>query len=149
MQPQPNVQPATAKAEIARLLVSFELSQSKWVLTIQSPHSAKPSHFNVRARDTEHVLALLSSHRAQAERRSGGRVQVVSIYEAGLDGFWLHRWLLAQGVESHVVDPASILGPQRRRQAKTDRIDGAKLLHSLAAWLGGDRRMCSMVVVPS
>src|SRR6478672_8676563 len=106
MQAQPNVQPATAKAEIARLLVSFELNQSKWVLTIQSPHSAKPSHFNVRARDTEHVLALLSSHREQAEGRGGGRGQVVSMDEAGLGGLWLDRGLLAVGEGSHVLHPA-------------------------------------------
>src|SRR4051794_41794719 len=105
MQPQPNVQPATAKAEIARLLVSFELSQSKWVLTIQSPHSAKPSHFNVRARDTEHVLALLSSHRAQAERRSGGRGQGGGIYEAGLVGGWVPPRRLGAGVGRAGVGP--------------------------------------------
>ena len=74
---------------------------------------------------------------------------IVSIYEAGLDGFWLHRWLEAQQIENHVVDPASILGPQRKRNAKTDRIDGVKLRHSLAGWLGGNRQACSMVVPPS
>ena len=60
-------------------------------------------------------------------------MKIVSIYEAGRDGFWLHRWLQAQQIESHVVDPASILSPRRRRKAKTDRIDGAKMVRTLAA----------------
>ncbi|MFI4981298.1 MAG: IS110 family transposase [Nevskiales bacterium] len=146
---QPQDHPAATTAEIATLLVSFELSQSQWVLTMQQPNSAKLSRFTVPARDTDKVLSLLTAQRVLAERRSGRAVKIVSIYEAGLDGFWLHRWLEVQGVESHVVDPASILGPQRRRKAKTDRIDGVKLLRSLASWLAGDRGVCSMVVPPS
>jgi len=146
---QLNDKPTATAGEIATLLISFELSQSKCVLTIQRPHSSKLSRFTVPARDTAKVLSLLTAQRAQAERRCGQPVKIVSIYEAGLDGFWLHRWLEAQGVESHVVDPASILGPQRKRNAKTDRIDGVKLVRSLAFWLGGDRQACSMVVPPS
>ncbi|HUB11676.1 MAG TPA: IS110 family transposase [Acetobacteraceae bacterium] len=141
---------ATATAiEIATLLVSFELSEGRWVLTVRLPGSAKLSRFSVPARDTEAVLNLLAKQRRQAEQRSGRAVQIVSIYEAGRDGFWLHRWLQAQQIESHVVDPASILGPQRRRQAKTDKIDGAKLVRSLAAWLNGEPGVCSMVVPAS
>src|SRR5271166_6144719 len=146
---QLNDHPTATAAETATLLISFELSQSKWVLTLQRPHSSKLSRFTVPARDTAKVLSLLTTQRQQAERRCGQPVKIVSIYEAGLDGFWLHRWLEAQGVESHVVDPASILGPQRKRNAKTDRIDGVKLVRSLASWLGGDRQACSMVVPPS
>jgi transposase len=141
--------PTAATAETATLLVSFELSQSRWVLTIRPPCGAKLSRFMVPARDTEKALSVLTTQRQQAERRTGRPVKIVSIYEAGLDGFWLHRWLETQAVESHVVDPASILGAQRKRRAKTDRIDGEKLLRSLACWLGGERAVCSMVVPPS
>ena len=137
------------EAETATLLVSFELSQSRWVLTIRGPGGTKLSRFTVPARDTDKVLDLLTKQRQQAERRSGRPVRIVSIYEAGLDGFWLHRWLESQGIESHVVHPASILGPQRKRRAKSDGIDGVKLLRSLASWLGGERDVCSMVVPPS
>lgn len=141
---------ATATArESATLLVSFELSEGRWVLTVRLPGSAKLSRFSVPARDTEAVLNVLTKQRRQAEQRSTGPVRIVSIYEAGRDGFWLHRWLQAQQIESHVVDPASILGPKRRRQAKTDRIDGAKLVRSLAAWLSGEPGVCSMVVPAS
>jgi transposase len=131
------------------LLVSFELSEGRWVLTVRLPGSAKLSRFSVSARDTQQVLNVLLKQRRQAEQRSGRAVRIVSIYEAGRDGFWLHRWLQAQQIESHVVDPASILGPKRRRQAKTDRIDGAKLVRSLAAWLSGEPGVCSMVVPAS
>ena len=63
------------------------------------------------ARDTDKVLDLLTRQREQAERRGGWPVRIVSIYEAGLDGFWLHRWLESEGIKSPVVAPASILGP--------------------------------------
>jgi transposase len=119
------------------------------VLTLRQPSSGKLSRVSLPARDMEKLLGLLTAQRQQAERWSQRAVRVISIYEAGRDGFWLHRWLLAQGLESHVVDPASILGPQRRRKAKTDRIDGERLLRSLAGWLGGEGDRCSMVRPPS
>jgi transposase len=146
---QPQGHLTVTAAETATLAVSFELSQSRWVLTMRAAGGAKLSRFTVPARDTEKVLSLLTTQRQQAARRTGRPVRIVSIYEAGLDGFWLHRWLEGQGIESHVVDPASILGPQRKRNAKSDGIDGVKLLRSLASWLGGERDVCSMVVPPS
>ena len=76
-------------------------------------------------------------------------VQVAVIQEAGLDGFWLHRLLEANGIESHVVDPASIAVDRRHRRAKTDVIDGEMLLRTLMAWARGERRVCSMVRPPS
>jgi len=144
--PRPQNQSAATAAEIATLLVSFELSEGRWVVTMRPPVSSRLSCFSIPARDTEKLLTLLTTQREQAERRSHRAVKVVSIYEAGRDGFWLHRWLLA--LESHVVDPASILGPQRRRKAKADSIDGEKL-RSLAMWLGGEPGVCSMVTPPS
>lgn len=149
MGPHVNDQPTATATEPATLLVSFELSQKQWVLTMQQPQGSKLSRFVVVAHDKEKVLSILASQRARAEQRYGRPVRIVSIYEAGLDGFWLHRWLEAQQIESHVVNPVSILGSQHKRKAKTDRIDGVKLWHSLAAWLGGNQQACSMVVPPS
>jgi len=146
---EPQAATTTTEVKTATLLVSFELSEGHWVLTVRLPGSGKVSRFSVPARDIAQVLALLVKQRRQAEQRSGCPVRIVSIYEAGREGFWLHRWLQAQEIESHVVDPASILGPQRRRKAKTDRIDGGKLVRSLAAWLSGEPGVCSMVVPPS
>ena len=71
------------------------------------------------------------------------------IQEAGLDGFWVHRWLEINGVESHVVDPASVAVSRRRRRAKTDAIDGETLLRTLLAWERGEPRVCEMVVPPT
>jgi transposase len=105
---RPQDHPTATTAEIATLLVSFELSQSKWVLTVRLPGSAKLSRFTVPARDTEKMLSLLTTQREQVERRTGRPVRIVSIYEAGLDGFWLHRWLETGGGEPcgrYSIDP--------------------------------------------
>ena len=69
--------------------------------------------------------------------------------EAGFDGFWLHRFLVSQGVDSHVVDPASVPVDRRARRVKTDRSDAQSLLRALAAHLRGEGLACTMVRVPS
>jgi transposase len=125
------------------------MSEGRGDVTMRRPVSGRPASVSIPARDTEKLRTLLTTQREQAERRSHRAVKVVSIYEAGRDGFWLHRWLLAQAVESHVVDPASILGPQRRRKAKTDRIDGEALVRTLLAYKRGEPRVCAMVRVPT
>ena len=79
----------------------------------------------------------------------GRPVEVISCYEAGYDGFWLHRQLEAHGVRHHVIDPASLQVNRRARQAKTDRIDAERLLRSLMADLRGEPKMWSVVRVPS
>ena len=95
------------------------------------------------------LLDLLSRSRAKAEQRYGVPIKAIVIQEAGLDGFWIHRLLLADGIESHVVDAASIAVNRRHRRAKTDAIDGETLLRTLMAWARGERRVCSMVRAPS
>jgi transposase len=70
---------------------------------------------------------------------------IIVIQEAGLDGFWIHRVLQNEGIESHVVDPASIATSRRRRRAKTDKIDGEALLRTLLAYRRGEPRVCAMV----
>ena len=72
-----------------------------------------------------------------------------SCYEAGRDGFWLHRWLLAHGIHNLVVDSSSIEVKRRRRQAKTDRLDATALVTLLQRWMSGDRRTWSVIHVPS
>ena len=141
---------ATAvRANDITLFASLELSKSKWVVTINSPGSEKFSKHIVEGGDGARLLDLLSRWRANAEQRYGVPVTVVVIQEAGLDGFWVHRLLLAEGIESHVVDAASIAVDRRHRRAKTDAIDGETLLRTLMAWARGERRVCSMVRAPS
>ena len=132
-----------------KLFASLELSKSRWLVTVSAPGSEKLSKHVVSGGDGGALLNLLGRLRASAERRGGMAVQVVVIQEAGLDGFWLHCLLEANGIESHVVDPASIAVDRRHRRAKTDVIDGEMLLRTLMAWARGERRVCSMVRPPS
>ena len=132
-----------------KLFASLELSKSRWLVTVSAPGSEKLLKHVVSGGDGGALLNLLGRLRASAERRGGMAVQVVVIQEAGLDGFWLHRLLEANGIESHVVDPASIAVDRRHRRAKTDVIDGEMLLRTLMAWARGERRVCSMVRPPS
>ena len=81
--------------------------------------------------------------------RTGQVVPIIVIQEAGLDGFWIHRLLQDEGVESHVVDPASIATSRRRRRAKTDKIDGEALVRALLAYKRGEPRVCAMVRAPT
>ena len=138
-----------ARANDNTLFASLELSKSKWVVTINSPGSEKFSKHVIEGGDGAGLLELLARLRAKAEQRCGAGVKVVVIQEAGLDGFWIHRLLLAAGIESHVVDAASIALPRRHRRAKTDTIDGETLLRTVMAWARGERRVCSMVCAPS
>lgn len=131
------------------LFVALELSRSTWLIGSSTPGSNRISKHQVPAADTTALLALLKRLKARAERSCGTTVRVISIHEAGLDGFWVHRFLEANGVESHVVDAASIAVNRRSRRAKTDRIDVEKLLDTLIEWSRGGRRACSMVRPPS
>jgi transposase len=133
----------------ASLYVSLELSQAKWLATSLSPASEKMSKHFVRGGDGDALLELLSRLRARAEGALGAPVKVIIIQEAGLDGFWVHRHLEANNVESHVVDPASISVPRRHRRSKTDNIDGETPVRTLAAFKRGEPRVCAVVVSPT
>jgi transposase len=79
----------------------------------------------------------------------GPSFPIIAIQEAGLDGFWIYRMLQAGGIESHVVDPASIATSRRRRRPKTDKIDGEALVRALLAYKRGEPRVCAMVKAPT
>jgi transposase len=138
------------RTHIAAIFVSLELSRSTWLVTSLSPGKGeKVSRHSVAAGHVGGLLTLFSELRRKAEVRTGQSYPVITVQEAGLDGFWLHRVLQQEGVESHVVDPASIAVPRRQRRAKTDRIDGETLLRTLLAYKRGEPRVCAMVVAPS
>ncbi len=139
---------APASGEYATVCLVFELSKSKWKLGVMLPGSEKLSRFTITGGDLSALAGRLATMRAKAER-CGKPVRILSCYEAGLDGHWLHRWLTEQGVISHVVDPSSIEVSRRARRAKTDRIDLEKLMRTFLAYLRGAPRVCSMLHVPS
>jgi transposase len=131
------------------IFVSVELSRVRWLVTWTFHGSTKMSKTFVRAGDGEGLLALLAQIRIRAERSQRSAGEIIVVQEAGLDGFWVHRLLESQGLESHVVDPASIAVPRRQRRPKSDAIDGETLLRVLMAWKRGEPRVCSMVVPPA
>ena len=139
---------APATAEHATVYLAFELSKGKWKLGVTLPDSQKLSRYTIEGGDLAALAARLSDMRKKAAAQ-GQPVRVVSCYEAGFDGHWLHRWLTAQGVVSHEIDPSSIEVSRRARRAKTDRIDLAKLMRALLAYMRGEPRVCSMVHVPA
>jgi transposase len=99
--------------------------------------------------DAPALLKLVERWRGEAERKGRTIKRVVLAYEAGRDGFWLARWLMARGIEVHVIHPASVAVSRERKRAKTDRLDAAMLLRVLLGWLRGERGHCSMVAIPS
>lgn len=102
-----------------------------------------------RGGDIPGLLDHVAELQRKAEVRTGQSFRVISIQEAGLDGFWIHRVLEREGIESYVVDPASIATSRRRRRAKTDRIDGEALVRALLAYNRGEPRVCAMLRVPT
>ena len=132
-QTTPQGQDAASQVE---LYVSFELADKKWKLSLSDGRRG-PSRYTVDAGDTVAVLECLT----KARRRCGLNAQckVHTCYEAGRDGWWLHRWLIEQGIDNIVVDAASIEVNRRARRAKTDRLDGDKLLVMLLRHHTGER----------
>jgi transposase len=131
------------------IFVAIELSQRSWLVTMHSPDRDRISRHKFAGGDHCGLLALLENVRQRAARKLGTRPAVVSCYEAGYDGFWLHRLLTAAGITNHVFDPASIAVERRGRRAKTDRIDGEQLLRTLMAHCRGEPRVVRIVQVPS
>lgn len=140
----------TIRSDLGAIFISLELSRATWLITSLSPgNREKMSKHSVRGGDAAALLQRFSELRERAEQRTGRRVPIVVIQEAGLDGFWIHRMLETEGIESHIVDAASIAVSRRRRRAKTDRIDGEALVRTLLAYKRGEPRVCAMVRVPT
>src|ERR1700720_2477849 len=142
--------PTTIGADLCAIFVSLELSRSTWLITSLSPGGGeKMSKHSVSARDIAGVLSRFSELKQKAFARMGQSFPIIVIQEAGLDGFWIHRVLQSEGIESYVVDAASIATSRRRRRAKTDRIDGEALVRALLAYKRGEPRVCSMARAPT
>ena len=142
--------PAAIQTHISAIFISLELSRSRWLITSLVPGGGqRMSRHSVEAGDLAGLLARFWAIRDKASARTGISYPIIVIQEAGLDGFWIHRALEQEGIESHVVDAASIAVSRRRRRAKTDRIDGEALLRVLLAFKRGEPRVCSMARAPT
>jgi transposase len=142
--------PTAIRIDLGAIFVSLELSRSTWLVTSLSPGGReKMSKHAVGGGDVAGLLTRFRLLQDKAQARTGNFYPVVVIQEAGLDGFWIHRALEANNIESHVVDPASIAVSRRHRRAKTDKIDGEALVRTLLAYKRGEARVCAMVTVPS
>jgi len=142
--------PSAIRSDLGAIFVSMEISRASWLITSLSPGSGeKMSKHSVPAGDTCALLTRFSALKQKALARTGKTFPIIVIQEAGLDGFWIHRVLQKEGIESHVVDPASIATSRRRRRAKTDSIDGEALLRALLAYKRGEPRVCAMVKAPT
>jgi hypothetical protein len=124
-------------ASQAELYMSLELADKTWQLTIGDGRRG-PSRYTVDAGDTVAVLECLTKARMRCSLSA--QCKIHSCCEAGRDGWWLHRWLVEQGIDNIVVDAASIEVNRRARRAETDRLDGDKLLAMLLRHQAGDLR---------
>jgi transposase len=138
------------RTDLGAIFVSMELSRTTWLITSLSPGAGeKMSKHSLRSSDIAGLLSRFAQLKEKARMRTGKAFPVLVIQEAGLDGFWIHRVLQDEGIESYVVDPASIATSRRRRRAKTDKIDGEALLRALMAYKRGEPRVCAMVKAPT
>jgi transposase len=129
------------------LYMALELSSGTWMLAFTVGLGQKPRLKTVTARNTGALLFEIKA----ARKRFGLHedAPVLGCYEAGRDGFWLHRFLLAHGVQNQVVDSASIEVNRRQRRAKSDGLDAVKLVEMLIRWHNGERKVWKLVRVPS
>lgn len=131
--------------EERHLYIAFELSQKKWKLAFGDGIAKRYREIEGRA------LKVLEweIERAKEHFKLLAGVKIYSCYEAGRDGFWLHRYLESRGIENIIVDSSSIEVNRRYRRAKTDRLDASKLLQQLLRYRGGERKVWSVVRVPT
>jgi transposase len=129
------------------LYLAFELGWGSWKLAFATRSGPAPRRREMPARDVPRLVEEI----AEAKRRLGlpADCLVVSCYEAGRDGFWLHRCLSAHGARNLVVDSSSIEVNRRRRHAKSDRLDVEKLLAMLLRFASGETKVWSVVQVPT
>jgi len=145
------MQTMTREAEFSAttpcVLLAFELGERTWKLGFIVGMGQRPRVRQIPAG----AVGMLANELALAKSRFGlpAEVPVISCYEAGRDGFWLHRYLLAHAIANHVVDSSSIEVNRRARRAKTDRLDLGGLLSLLARYVQGDRRVWRVVRVPT
>jgi transposase len=128
------------------LHLAFELGWGEWKLAFTIGHGQPARLRTIRARDLQSLEIEID--KAKVRFHLPADAPVVSCYEAGRDGFWLHRYLVKKGIDNCVVDSSSIEVNRRQRRAKSDRLDAAKLLTMLLRYWGGEKKVWSVVRVP-
>ncbi len=141
--------PPTAFDHDSTLVIALELSGKSWEAGAIVPGVARRPRRRLDPRDMPGLLKTVERWKAEASTAGRTIRRVVLTYEAGRDGFWIARYLLASGIEVYIMHPASIPVDRKHRRAKTDRLDLDMLLRSFLAWLRGEPRACSMVSIPS
>lgn len=144
---EPKTTQTNHTTSLQKLYMAMELSNTEWRLGFTIGLGQRPRLRKVRAGD---LRGLMEEIRKSKERFDlSANTPVMSCYEAGREGFWVHRYLIAQGVNNQVVDSASLEVNRRKRRAKTDRIDVGKLLTMLVRAAQGERKVWSVVNPPS
>lgn len=138
---------ADCSSKTAVLYVALELGRDTWKLAMTDGLGRSPRIREVRAGNSVSLHLEISEAKRRFELPADA--PVVSCYEAGRDGFWIHRWLLAMGWTNHVIDPASIEVNRRKRRAKTDLLDAERMVMALIRSELGDRHACRSVNIPS
>jgi transposase len=131
----------------AGLYMAFELGEKKWKLAFTVGLGQRPRMRTIGGSDQKAVLQEIL--RARRRFALSEQAPVLSCYEAGREGFWLHRFLLEQGIRNWVVDSSSIEVNRKRRRVKSDRLDAGKLVQMLLRYDGGDKRVWKTLRVPS
>jgi len=137
----------TTAAHTPALYVALELGQDKWHLAFATQAAEKPRSRAIRARDLGRLADEI--HKAKGRFRLPADAPVRTCYEAGRDGFWVHRALAARGIDNVVVDSSSIEVDRRRKRVKSDPVDAAKLLTLLCRYHAGEAKVWRVVRVPA
>jgi len=134
----------TAFDPISTLVVVVEMSKASWLVSGVVPGVERQPLKKLEP-DATALLRLIERWRNEAVRAGRPISRIALAYEAGRDGFWLARWLIARGIEAHVIHSASVAVSRERKRAKTDRLDAAMLMRVFLGWLRGERGHCGMV----
>src|SRR2546425_2851320 len=133
---------------ISTLVVVVEMSKASWLVSGVVPGVERQPLKKLEP-DATALLRLIERWRNEAVRAGRPIRRIALAYEAGRDGFWLARWLIARGIEAHVIHSASVAWSRERKRAKTDRLDAAMLMRVFLGWLRGERGHCGMVAIPT
>ena len=132
------------------IYISIELSRLSWLVGVFCPALGNKIHVHsVSSGNGEELLSLIGRYPAKAAGKCLSGTRVFSCFEAGYDGFWIHRLLCANEVENHVLDGASLPVDRRAKHIKTDRIDARRLVNALFRYVQGDSESCRVVRPPT